>query len=196
MLSESPMMKKEMCTESVSPDKQRLLKYKVLASAFSYPEGDFFDCFPQLEQEREKVVSEYDLLFRARGIWLYTTEYTAKGEFQKAQCLSDIMAFYRAFGVQPEKDRPDSLSAELEFMHYLIFKSLYALEKDLKDSQEKISLCLRTQRDFFAEHLHPGAKAIAEKIASQKEGSFYKEMAGEVLAFLGEEERFFANLPE
>ncbi|MCQ9208730.1 MAG: molecular chaperone TorD family protein [Omnitrophica bacterium] len=187
-------MKKETFTESVSANRQRLLKYKIFSAGFSYPGDDFFKYFPQWQSQRQRIIKTYDLLFRNKGIWLYTTEYTAQGTFQRAQALAEVMGFYKAFGLEMSEDRPDSLFAELEFMHYLIFKKRYALNHKLKDAQVKADLCYQAQGKFFWGHLYPGAKAIAQIILKEKDAYVYKEIVQELLKFLGEEKKLFQNL--
>lgn len=183
------MMKKETFTESVSANRQRLLKYKLFAVGFSYPDDAFFKYFPQWRNKRQQIIKTYDLLFRSRSIWLYTTEYTAKGTFQRAQSLSEVMGFYRAFGLDINQDRPDSLFVELEFMHYLIFKVNYALEHKLKGAQDKAKLCVRAEGKFFWEHLYPGAVAIAEKILAYSDAYIYRDLITGLLDFLEEEKK-------
>lgn len=185
-----------MYTDSVSLEKQRLLKYKVYSQAFSYPDESFFNFFPSLKRERERVLSDYDQLFRKLGIWLYTVEYTAVGEFQKTQELSDIMGFYRAFGLEPQGNRPDAISLEFEFMHYLIFKGKYAIENNLEDFRLKAHICLDAQKKFFHDHLYAGASAIAEKITLRIKEGVYVDIVSEMNLFLDEEKRFFQNLGE
>lgn len=167
----------------------RAARYKSLAVAFSYPEGSFFDCFGGLlgEEEKQRLAEEYDRLFRAQGIWLYGAEHTADNEFQKARALADIMGFYRAAGVEPEVDRPDALSCELEFMHYLVFKEKRAREKR-RGGQRKARLCLEMQRKFLADHLLPAARAIARAVQEQTQSDFYRHVADELLNFLASEE--------
>ena len=148
-----------------------MARYKAFAAAFSYP-------------DRKELAVEYDLLFRRDRIWLYTTEYQAKHDFQKSQLLSDIMAFYNAFGVRPDKERPDAVSAEFEFMHYLIFKRLYGQEKKLNNCEDKAAICADAERKFFDTHLYPGVKAVMEKILARKGVGFYADMAREALSFL------------
>jgi len=196
-------------SEKRTPDMERYLKYKLFSKGFAYPGDDFFLYFPELVGERERIEADYDLLFRRGKIWLYTTEHTALGEFQKIACLSDIMGFYRAFGLEPEAERPDSLSVELEFMHYLIFKKGYAMEGLNGESSgkarleqeclakarlEKASLCLEAQNKFFNEYLYPGAKAIGEKVLSSVKEGIYPEMVREMLSFLEGEKAMFNNL--
>ncbi|MFQ6042717.1 MAG: molecular chaperone TorD family protein [Candidatus Poribacteria bacterium] len=204
------MMSKEMYTESASVDKERMLKYKTFAAAFSYPDDSFFAFFPNLSSEKENLISEYDGLFRANEIWLYSTEYLAKNEFQRSNNLADIMGFYRAFGLEPNGDRPDSLSCEFEFMHFLIFKKVYALEsEDDADAEEKAFICLDAQKKFFAEHLYPAAIKIAGAIIAKtkkewrenvppqtpnlEENNFYIKIAHEMLQFLESEKKLLGG---
>ena len=164
-------------------NKERLSKYKSLAVAFSYPDSKLFDFFPELSGEREGLVREYDRLFRAEEIWLYGTEYISEHEFQRSNYLADISGFYRAFGVEIKSDRPDSLEAILEFMHYLIYKEINA------PSTEKAEICLDAQRKFFNEYVSLMAKAIAQKVIAQTQSSFYKTISLEMQEFLSEEEK-------
>lgn len=180
-----------MFTESASLDKERMLKYKAFAVAFSYPEDGFFTVFPELEPEKRNLMLDYDELFRAQEVWLYGTEHLAKNEFQRSTMLSDIMGFYRAFGLEPDRERPDSLDIELEFMHYLIFKKLRALEdKGAKDAEDKAAICVDAQKKFFDEHLYPAATKIAESILAKSKGNFYSVKAKEILEFMESEKRF------
>ncbi len=181
-------MKKETCADSALPKlSARMLGYKKLSVAFSYPDEKFFIFFPELSKERESLTAEYDRLFRSEAIWLYVTEHLAGNEFEKANYLADIMGFYRAFGLQPDKDRADSLTCQLEFMHYLIFKAKRALE--IKD-KEKADICISAQKKFFAEYLKPAITKITKKVIASSADSFYSHAAGECLEFIKSEEKF------
>lgn len=192
------MTKTATCIGSVSVNlkidmqlnKARMLKYKTLAAAFSYPDDNFFKFFPQTLAKRQELAAEYDRLFRLSEIWLYTTEYVSKNEFQRAEYLSDIVGFYRAFALERDKDRPDSLVTELEFMYYLIFKSLYAIQGNGADKDEKVFVCIDAQKKFFTEHLSFAAEEIARRIISQTKNNFYREIAQDILEFMKAEERY------
>lgn len=185
------MMKNMRCTVKVLPKKERLLKYKMFAVAFSYPNGIFSDFFPK--EEKEKLALEYDKLFRAKEIWPYTSEYAIENEFQRANQLADISGFYRAFGLETDSQRPDFLATELEFMHYLIFKEDYALSRNIKDGRKKALLCSDAQRKFFNTHLYTAAKIIAEKIISNTQDNFYQNIAKDLINFLDSERKIFAR---
>ncbi len=60
----------------------------------------------------------------------YETEYTTPDALYKAHQLADIAGFYRAFGLEmstENRERPDHLAAELEFMHFLALKEAQAM---------------------------------------------------------------------
>lgn len=163
-------------------NQERLSKYKSLAVAFSYPQGSFYDFFPEASGEKEGLIREYDRLFRLKEVWLYGTEYISEHEFQRSNYLADISGFYKAFGVEIKSDRPDSLEALLEFMHYLIYKEINA------PSVEKARICQDAQKKFFNEYVSPTARAIAEKVIAQTENQFYRDAARQMTEFLIEEE--------
>lgn len=197
------MTRQETCTDSASPsaslvddaDKERMISYKRYAVAYSYPEDDIFNYFPEMNSKREKLLAEYDKLFRANEIWLYGSEYTVKSEFQIAQNLADIMGFYRAFGLEPDKDRPDSLFSELEFMYYLIFKRVRAIEADdTAKGREKALICLDAEKKFFQEHLYPAATKIIKTIAARAADGFYKKISNEMSNFLEAEKKHFGGV--
>jgi TorA maturation chaperone TorD len=188
-------MKKEMSTGSASPEQNRLVKYKLFSAAFSYPDDTFFSTFPELRKDRNGLAKEYDRLFRANEIWLYSTEYMAENEFQKSNYLADIMGFYKAFGVEPTINRPDALSSELEFMYFLIHKTMRALKaKDDPDCQEKATVCQDAQKKFFSEHIQTPATKIAEAVKTKTNHGFYAEISKEMLDFLGKEHNFLEEM--
>ena len=179
-------MKKEMCADSALPEvNSRLIEYKKFAVAFSYPQDDFFAFFPELSCDREKLIAEYDRLFRLEAIWLYAAEHLAENEFQRVQHLADIMGFYRAFGLEPDKDRADSLACQLEFMHYLIYKAQRAMEFEDK---EKAAICVEAQKKFLAQYLYPGLLKIRGAIMHKNKDSFYAQVAQECLKFIASEQ--------
>lgn len=193
-------MNKEMSTESALPensageqvDKDRMLGYRTWAAVFSYPNDAFFANLPELLEDRQSLEAEYDRLFRAGLVWLYGAEHLVKNEFQRANMLSDIMGFYTAFGLEPDLERPDSITCEMDFMHYLILKrERLATGTGADDAEEKADICRDAEKKFFVEHLEPAATLIARGILAQTNHAFYKQAAEGALEFLScERERF------
>ncbi len=97
--------------------------------------------------------------------------------------FEDLIRFYNHFGLSYQEgsheDRPDHISYELEFMHYLAFLTLGAVQE-----QKEIADYLAAQSDFLKHHLRKWTGALAERIET---------IAGELA---GEDEvvRFYGNL--
>ncbi|MHC4120937.1 MAG: TorD/DmsD family molecular chaperone [Planctomycetota bacterium] len=174
-------------------DKERMLGYKAWAAAFSYPDDAFFAHLPQLAEQRQSLVGEYDRLFRAGLVWLYGAEHLVKNEFQRANLLSDIMGFYTAFGLEPDLERPDSITCEMDFMHYLIFKRDRLGSGAVDDARDKADICRDAEKKFFIEHLEPAATPIAREILAQTKHPFYKQAAEGLLEFLSCEREHFGS---
>lgn len=183
-----------MSTGSASLDRRRMLAYQRLAAAFTYPDEGFFAVFPELESQKDRLQRDYDRLFRALEIWLYGTEHLARSEFQKSNYLSDIMGFYRAFGLEPSLDRADSLSCLLEFMHVLIFKTLAASERgNASDQAERIDICRQAQSKFFREYVFPSGEKIARSVLEKSDNGFYGAICREMLGFMEKEKLRFGE---
>jgi len=165
--------------------KERMIWYKKFAVAFSYPEGDFFIFFPEQKKVKAGLPLEYDCLFRSFEVWLYGAEYVIENEFQRVQTLADISGFYKAFGLEAELNRPDALSCELEFMHYLVFREMNAPDK------EKVRTCFSAEKKFFLQHLYPQAKKFAEKLRLHTRNKFYLEISECLSNFLESERKIY-----
>ncbi|MCA9519379.1 MAG: molecular chaperone TorD family protein [Myxococcales bacterium] len=181
------MIRNEKYSVSRSPEIPRGTRYKALSVALGYPNEALVSWFPQWADELEELQREYDRLFRAENLLLYSGEYTAKSDFQSTNALADIEGFYAAFGVECELERADALTNELEFMHLLIFKEEYALREGLPEATEKAAICRDAQRAFFLDHLYPAAQAVGRQIALRSANSFYTTTAHELLQFLTQE---------
>lgn len=108
----------------------------------------------------------------------YGADYGQAHIFQLAQAMADIVAFYRAFGVQPNpalKDRPDHVSVELEFMHVLAMKEAYALAHG--HGEDRVRQCREAQEAFLARHLAPWIKTFAARLVKKApDGSIYRHV--------------------
>jgi nitrate reductase assembly molybdenum cofactor insertion protein NarJ len=144
--------------------------YRFLADALLYPAEDWLCDVPLLEPALDELnLSHYRLrgsaldladlqaehrrVFGLTGSLCYETEYGLPHEFRQSQEMADIAGFYRAFGFENGgliRERPDYLSTELEFMHTLTLKEVYAREAG---EQEHLEVCVDAQRKFLRDHL-------------------------------------------
>jgi len=109
-----------------------------------------------LETARAGVWSLQDLQLEHTRLFIkgeglpYETSFDKSRPFGKSHDLADIAGFYRAFELKPNKEFPDYIVCELEFMSLLCLKESVA-EADSKFEQAEI--CMDAQRKFINEHL-------------------------------------------
>jgi TorA maturation chaperone TorD len=81
------------------------------------------------------------------------------------------------------RDPPDHISAELEFIYFLVFKEVEALRNS--DIETTLNF-LEKQRDFLRAHLGVWVFDFAESIEEKAETNFYKNLARATKAFIGQ----------
>jgi putative dimethyl sulfoxide reductase chaperone len=117
----------------------------------------------------------------------YETAYSASHIFEQVAQQADIAAFYRAFGVQSQAERPDHLAMEIEFCYLAAAKEAHARARGETDH---VSITRDAQRAFLRDHLARWAPSIALRVAARGEGTPYAA-AGRLLdAFVAAEERY------
>jgi TorA maturation chaperone TorD len=122
------------------------------------------------------------------------TVYTAKEIFDETSQLSDIAGFFRAFGLElAERERPDHITVELEFMQMLTSKEAYA---HLHHGAEKARLCRVVQRKFVEEHLGRWGRQFAQKLAAMAPDGVFGATASLLDAFLADEIAYLRAQPE
>lgn len=77
--------------------------------------------------------------------------------------MEELVRFYNHFGLSTtkgeERELPDNLSTELEFMHYLTFKEVIALQHNQDPTPY-----LRAERDFLERHLAKFLTLLLERL--------------------------------
>jgi DMSO reductase family type II enzyme chaperone len=97
---------------------------------------------------------------------------------------ADVQKRYQnaGLGIAPDfKDAPDHISAELEFMHFLIFKEIEAIRKE--DAND-FTIFLNNQQSFLEQHLCAWISAFANNVVSNAQTSFYQNLAKATEAFV------------
>jgi DMSO reductase family type II enzyme chaperone len=103
----------------------------------------------------------------------YETEYGEDSPFLPMHEMSDLAAFYRAFGLVLKSDaheRPDHIACECEFMCFLARKEAYALERA---DPAILDETLRAARLFLRDHLGRWAPAFGVKLMREDPDGFY-----------------------
>ena len=106
----------------------------------------------------------------------------------------DVKNRYREAGLDTAKtfkDAPDHISAELEFMYYLIFREIEAFANS---NIETAVGFIQKQKSFLEDHLLAWVPAFAENITENAENPFYPNLAKATTAFLNENYRVVCSI--
>ena len=163
----------------------------VLYPSAQVPFAAAIDAFPDSTRGTTvALASRHRHLFghTARGLVSpYETEYGNEALFQQPQELSDLMGFYRAFGLclrENLKERPDHVSCECEFLMFLALKEAYALENN---NSELIAETRKAEKLFLRDHLARFLPSFAAKLQREDTGGFYAVLAAFCLALVSGE---------
>jgi TorA maturation chaperone TorD len=135
---------------------------------------DFTSLKSFLQHPQQAFCDEYDRVF---GLLLskecppYETQYCPQtfSVFRSHQ-LGDIAGYYRAFGLEPSSkvpERHDHISLELEFIAWLITKTLYATDEGDTDNER---ICRDAQVSFLDQHLAWWTTAFALALRRKADG--------------------------
>ena len=143
-----------------------------------------------LASGRDAMGAAFPRLFghTARGaVPPYETEYGEDSLFQPMREMSDLAAFYRAFGLalNPEAhERLDHVSCECEFLAVLTRKEAYALERE---DPAMLDATQHAARLFLRDHLGRWALGFGRKLARADPGGFYGALGELCQAFVSHE---------
>ncbi len=144
-----------------------------------------------LKQDWDKIEEEYYRLFVTK-----VDCPSCEGSYHIAErgpILGDVTGFYEAFKmrVTPQSGPPDSLKAQLLFMHVLALKKCFAREKEL---WEQIEIVKDVEKKFLNDHLGRWAPCFAAKLKSEADLFFYDTLADFLQQWMESEcERFRIN---
>jgi len=96
----------------------------------------------------------------------------------------DVKNSYREAGLDTAKNfknPPDHITAELEFMYYLIFKEIEALSNS---ETETVVGLIQKQKSFLDDHLMAWVPEFADNIIEHAETLFYQNLAKATETFL------------
>lgn len=117
----------------------------------------------------------------------YETEYGPASDVIAPNCLADLAGFYRAFGLAVAPDaaeRPDHVTIECEFLHYLTFKEAHARRRRLA---EPLAVVREAQRQFLQGHFARWTPVFARQLQRLGEGSFYGDVGDFLSRFVASE---------
>lgn len=125
----------------------------------------------------------------------YETGYRGDGIFQQSSIMADIAGFYRAHGLRAggvERERPDHITVELEFMAFLAKKEALSLQRN---SFEQAEICRDTSALFLGEHLGCWAPAFGRRTTAISPSPWLGEIGHLVALWIEDELAAFAIEP-
>jgi len=117
----------------------------------------------------------------------YETEYGEDSVFLPAQEMSDLGAFYQAFGLARHPsahERIDHIACECEFLLVLTRKEAYAL---MQSHAAMLEETRRATRLFLRDHLGRWAPAFGRRLAREDRGGFHGALGELLVAFVTQE---------
>ena len=165
---------------------QFLSEVKAAASQLPYPFTVDETLGSRLSWDRQQFENQYIWLFDVGGPNPNTGEwevpcFLCEGEYGggRLKVMQDALRFYHHFGlslsqVKGERDRPDHLSAELEFLHALTFKEAELWQQG--KGEEAVRPYRDAERDFLLFHLADFLPQVAGKVV-HRNISFYSDLA-------------------
>ncbi len=143
---------------------------------------------------RALLVSDYRRIFGhtpGGACPIYEMSWLKPGDFAAEQELSDIGAFYAAFGMRlapSARERLDHAALELEFLAYAAHLEARAAAQG---DAERSDVAREAQRSFLRDHFGRWAPALFERMEERAPAGFYRSAAHWAR---GELARLFAEL--
>ena len=109
----------------------------------------------------------------------------------RTQVWEELIRFYNHFGLhlaQGNRDLPDHLGTELEFLHYLAYREAEA------ESQESVAALRRAQRDFLAHHPTRWLGLLTNRVAKKGAPPFYQTILRLTESFVQTDLRYLEDL--
>ena len=140
-----------------------------------------------LNISQDEWTKEYEFCFGHTAhskVSPYELEYGEEHSHREPQELADITAFYQAFGLQVSEkshERGDHISTECEFMHFLLYKSVYAIERS---EEEHASICEEASLRFLTDHLACWMPAFAIRLRQTSQSAWMRAIADFCISFI------------
>jgi len=204
-------------TEAERTAASRSRVYQLLAMAFSFPDGEFFesvregtlagalreacaalpyDVAPAIEPlaavdgSAQDFESEYIRLFDVGAGGPPCPLYGGVYGGDRMKVMEDAVRFYNYFHLhlsQEMRELPDHITTELEFLHYLTFREAEARQQGLDPSS-----LLRAERDFLARHLCKWVPRLQARLAKQETNPFFPALIDFAALFFSADQKYAA----
>ena len=176
---------------------------EMLLDGLPYKATELFQCTPHLQIKTDDIEVEFIWLFESGPgsppCPLVEGEYTD----DRMAIFKELILFYNHFGLSyaegARDQRPDHICLEMEFLHYLTFKEVNALQKG-----NTVIPYIRAQRDFISRHPSRWIPKAIKRLDQLKDNfeeskanasvSFYRGLLKLTETFLDKELRYLEDL--
>lgn len=164
------------------PSNERLYAVKEMSAGLSqsnYPDAEITNMLVSLNEsiDENEILQDFSNIFIKGGVPLSESH-----TLQKFNSVSDVNAFYKAFGFSPKTgENPDSIMYELEFLALLLLKSEVAPNESAKEVTEK------AYRNFLEDHTGEFALSLAKRIREGNAGPYFFTVSHLLEAFISQE---------
>jgi TorA maturation chaperone TorD len=141
-----------------------------------------------LKYSEEDLLVAYAKLFVGPNELLappYGSVYLDGEKMVMGDSTMEVIKFYEEQGLSMDKEfgnLPDHITAELEFMYYLIFKETDAIQNSQWDSGLDF---IKTQKLFCDQFIRRWVEPFCDKIKQGTDNEFYTSLADCVSVFIG-----------
>ncbi len=111
----------------------------------------------------------------------------------RMKTMEECVRFYNHFGLtlsQEQRELPDHLQTQLDFLHFLCFHEALALQQAGDPAPFR-----RAQRDFVARRLETWLPKLVDKLAGQSAAPFFATLIGLLSDFIASESQRLAKTP-
>lgn len=195
--------------------------YRLLANAYYLPNQSLLDSLVDLQKCMQQICRESAVPFKKMQAYIglkdgmanltvdyaklfvgpfsllappYGSVYMEGERMVMGNSTADVQKRYQATGLDIDarfKDAPDHIAAELEFMHFLIFKEMEAA--DQLDAEGVIKY-LEMQRSFLEYHLGAWISEFTDKVVKNAQTDFYQNLARATEAFVMDDLQMITSL--
>ena len=150
------------------------------------PTGECWRALREVDSTEDLAV-EYTRLFDAGASGPPCPLYGGLYGGDRMKKMEEVVRFYNHFGLTlsgEERELPDHLATQLEFMHYLTYREVEALHAGSDAGPYR-----RAQRDFVARHLGMWVPKLCERLEKHQANDFFVSFFKLLADFLAWEAR-------
>lgn len=142
--------------------------------------------------DAEALAIEYTRLFDAGASGPPCPLYGGLYGGDRMAKMEEAVRFYNHFGLKlsdEQRELPDHISTQLEFMHFLAYREVEALQAEMDPGAYR-----RAQRDFIARNLGAWTPKLCERLEKENADAYFQTLIGLLVELLEADNRQFSSI--